>query len=218
MTEVLSVDAPPSHPPAAAPRMRAPAPVILSNGHVRLEPLAPSHASAIYAAGQDPRIWAHKLRGPLTSLDDAHGYVAGALAERSAGREFPFVIRSADGGEVLGLTRFLDLQVTHGGLEIGHTWLTPTCWRTAVNTAAKRLLLAHAFEDLRASRVCLKTDILNERSQRAIERLGAQREGVLRAHRRRPDGSLRDTVYYAVLAAEWPAVRARLDAMLGQDG
>ncbi len=216
MTDRISVFAPPSPPPfPQAPPMSAPAPVVLMNAHVRLEPLEASHAEAIYAAGQDDRIWAHKLRGPLTSLADAHGYVAEALAERAAGRQLPFVIRAAGSGALLGLTRYLDLQVAHGGLEIGHTWLVPTCWRTAVNTAAKRLLLAHAFEDLSASRVCLKTDILNERSQRAIERLGARREGVLRAHRRRPDGSLRDTVYYAVLAAEWPVVRSRLDALLG---
>jgi RimJ/RimL family protein N-acetyltransferase len=124
------------------------------------------------------------------------------------------VICSPETGEVLGLTRYLDLQVAHAGLEIGHTWLAPAHWRTAVNTAAKRLLLAHAFETLGAERVCLKTDILNERSQRAIERLGAQREGVLRAHRRRRDGSLRDTVYYSLLASEWPQARDRLDRAL----
>lgn len=148
-----------------------------------------------------------------TRVEETLAWIRETLA-RVPGTEVPFaILRRADGRPV-GSTRYMDIQRPNRGLEIGWTWLGPDARRTPVNTECKRLLLGHAFDDLGAVRVQLKTDGDNVRSQRAIERLGARREGVLRRHRRRWDGSWRDTVYYSVLDDEWPAVRARLDGFL----
>lgn len=122
------------------------------------------------------------------------------------------VFAAVVGGELAGSTRYLELRPAHGGVEIGSTWLAPRHLRTGANRAFKRLLLGHAFEVMGVSRVQIKTDVLNTRSQTAIEALGAAREGVLRQHMRRPDGTLRDTVMYSILDREWPGVRAQLDA------
>ena len=191
--------------------MQAPMPIVLADAHVRLVPLVADDVQEVFAAGRDPRIWELQNRGPFVDEADARAYVKAALAEVAAGRQLPFVVRDARDGAWLGMTRYMDLQLDHGGLEIGHTWLVPAAWCTAVNSAAKRLLLGHAFERLGAARVCLKTDVRNHRSRRAIERLGAQHEGIARHHMRRADGSMRDSVYYSILADEWPAVRARLE-------
>ncbi|PNY81496.1 GNAT family N-acetyltransferase [Deinococcus koreensis] len=157
--------------------------------------------------------------GPLMALAGAHreeyarmgsfpylrAYYTGAL---EAPDQMAFVKRV--GGEYAGATRYMEMRPAHRRLEIGATWLAPAFMRSAVNRAVKRLLLAHAFEVQGMLRVEIKTDILNTRSQRAIEGLGAVREGVMRQHMPRPDGTQRDTVMYSVIAAEWPAVRARL--------
>lgn len=126
----------------------------------------------------------------------------------------PFAVIHRASGQAVGWTTYLDVDVANERLEIGWTWYGRAHWRSAVNTESKLLLLTHAFEELGMGRVQLKTDHLNERSQAAIARLGARREGVLRRHRRRHDGSWRDTVYFSLLADEWPEAKARLDARL----
>ncbi|ABF46388.1 GCN5-related N-acetyltransferase [Deinococcus geothermalis DSM 11300] len=144
-----------------------------------------------------------------TPLDSPASYQA-AL---DAPDQLPFVVEV--GGALAGSTRYGDIRAAHRGLEIGWTWLHPRWHGSGVNRRMKRLLLAQAFEELGMERVQLKTDILNTRSQRAIEKLGAVREGVLRRHLRRPDGSMRDTVMYSVTREEWPEVKARLSSVAG---
>lgn len=193
-----------------------PRPVVLEGRHARLEPLAPEHASDLAAAGRDPSVWTWMPRTPLRDAADARAMIAEALEAARDGSQVPFALVERASGRAVGSTRYLDVRRAHRGLEIGWTWIAPAWQRTALNTEAKRMLLAHAFEDLGALRVQLKTDHRNDRSQRAIERLGARREGTLRAHMVRPDGSVRDTVMYAIVAAEWPEVRARLDELLAR--
>ncbi|WP_425146980.1 GNAT family N-acetyltransferase [Deinococcus sp.] len=142
----------------------------------------------------------------MGTLPTTEAYYTGALEAADA---MPFV--KLVGGELAGSTRYMEMRPAHRRLEIGSTWLTPQFMRTPANRSFKRLLLAHAFEVMGMSRVEIKTDLLNTRSQTAIERLGAIREGVLRQHMVRPDGSLRDTVMYSILDSEWPAVKARLE-------
>jgi RimJ/RimL family protein N-acetyltransferase len=186
----------------------------LRGSHVILEPLTLAHAADLYAAGQDEATWAYMPRPALRSVEDAESMIRQAQVETEAGREAAFAIVSAATGKAVGSTRFLDLQRPHRALEIGWTWIGPPWQRTAINTECKLLLLGYAFEGLGAHRVTLKTDARNVRSQRAIERLGAVREGVLRRHRVCWDGFVRDTVYYGIVDAEWPGVKARLAAML----
>lgn len=137
-----------------------------------------------------------------------------ALLETEAGREEAFAIVASSSGRAVGSTRFLDIRRAHRALEIGWTWIGDTWRRTAINTECKLLLLGHAFDAHGAHRVTLKTDARNVRSQRAIERIGGVREGVLRRHRVCWDGSVRDTVYYGIVDTEWPSVKTRLERML----
>jgi len=191
-----------------------PKPIVLAGTHVRLEPLAQEHAAGLFEAGKVDDIWQFMPFPPLKELADAKRFIQIAHDERDAGRELPFATVDAQSGKVIGSTRYLDIRKPHRGLEIGGTWLTPSAQRTPINTEAKRLLLAHAFEVLGALRVQLKTDALNERSQAAIARLGATREGTLRNHMLLYSGRMRDTVYFSIIDTEWPAVRATLDRML----
>ena len=185
----------------------APAPVTLTGEVVRLEPLAEHHAPGLLEAGADERIWTWMPRGPLEDREDALAWIREA---RAAERQVPFAMVELASGRAVGSTRYLDVRVADRGLEIGWTWLAPSAWRTAVNTETKLLLLTQAFEGWGAERVQLKTDARNDRSMRAIERLGAVHEGVLRRHMRVRGGVLRDTVMYSILADEWPAARERL--------
>jgi len=180
----------------------------------RLEPLAASHAPAIAQAGADPSIWRWLPRGPFHGEADARAWVFEALAARDRGEEFPWAIVHSPTGRVAGSTRYLSLRLPHRGLEIGWTWIAPEFQRTPLNTECKLLLLTHAFEALGCMRVEFKTDHRNEKSQRAIERLGAVREGVFRKHRVCPDGSIRHSVYYSITDDEWPGVKAKLSALL----
>jgi RimJ/RimL family protein N-acetyltransferase len=179
-----------------------PRPVTLEGVHVRLEPLALQHAADLLAAGGDDETWRYMPIPALKSIEDARAMIREAEEETRAGREVAFAIVERSSGRAIGSTRFLDLQRPHRALEIGWTWIGPAWRRTAVNTECKELLLRHAF-DLGAHRVTLKTDARNVRSQRAIERIGGVREGVLRRHRVCWDGSVRDTVYYGILDTEW---------------
>lgn len=184
---------------------------ILSGEHVRLEPLSPDHAKGLLEAGADPGIWAWlSIRQP-GDLPAAERMVEQALAD-PARRAFAQI--DVASGRIAGTTSYYQVVEAHRILSIGHTWIGADWQRTGLNTESKLLLLTHAFETLDAQRVSWETDIRNLRSQRAIERLGALREGVLRAHRIRPDGSSRDTVTYSMLAPEWPAAKARLSERL----
>lgn len=191
-------------------------PVTLEGEVVRLEPLQPGHAADLLAAGADPSIWRYILSNPTRSPAAMDAWIAAALDAQAAGRELPFTIAERASGRILGATRYLNIVPRDRGLEIGWTWLTPSAQRTAVNTECKYLLLRHAFEALGAIRVQLKTDGRNLTSQRAIERLGALREGVLRKQAIHEDGYQRDAVMYSIIAEEWPAVRAALAAKLQQ--
>jgi RimJ/RimL family protein N-acetyltransferase len=193
-----------------------PCPTTLGGAEVVLEPLALSHAAGLFAAGRDDATWAYMPRPALRSVEDAESMIRQALVEADAGREVPFAIVEAASERAVGSTRFLDIQRAHRALEIGWTWIGESWRRTAINTECKRLLLGYAFDGQGAHRVTLKTDARNVRSQRAIERIGGVREGVLRRHRVCWDGSVRDTVYYGITDAEWPQVKSRLEAMLGR--
>lgn len=194
-----------------------PRPIVLSGSTIRLEPLDAAHAADLAVVGRDAEIWTYMQQGPFADVGDALAMIEGAMRYARAGRELPFAIVLRSNGRAIGSTRYMDIRREHRGLEIGATWIGLAFQRTGINTECKRLLLGHAFEDLGALRVQLKTDHLNVRSQRAIDRLGAVREGVLRQHMSRRDGSQRDTVMYSVIASEWPAMRARLDQLLTRD-
>jgi len=182
---------------------------------VRLEPLAPRHAPGVLAAADDDAIFTWLSVARPRNLDEAEQMVATYLNRQKLETHAQIDQRS---GEVLGVTSYYDIDETLRTRAIGHTWLSRRAWRTAVNTEAKLLLLTHAFESLDCVRIVWQTDLRNERSQRAIERLGAVREGVLRKHRIRRDGTWRDTVTYSMLDEEWPRAKQRLQARLdGRD-
>jgi len=190
-------------------------PITLTGQVVRLEPLAISHVPELTVAGQDESIWHYMLYGNVTSQDRMQAWVEDMLDRQKQGGDLPFAVIHLESGRAIGATRYLEIRPGHRGLEIGGTWYSVSYQHTRVNTECKYLLLQYAFEDLGCIRVQLKTDQLNERSQRAIERLGAVKEGVLRNHMIRPDGTIRDSVYYSILDREWPGVKKRLEGMLG---
>jgi RimJ/RimL family protein N-acetyltransferase len=184
-------------------------PVTLTGDHVILEPAADRHLPDLLAASADPDVWTWlPWRRPTTEDELA------ALLDDERTGAYPYAQLEAAGGRAVGITTYRDVDERHRTLEIGGTWIGRPWWRTAINTEAKLLFLGHAFDTLGANRVAIKTDIRNERSQAAIERLGAVREGVVRHQYIRPDGTLRDTVLYSVIPEEWPAVRAHLRARL----
>jgi RimJ/RimL family protein N-acetyltransferase len=189
-------------------------PTVLRGKHVRLEPLTTGHAEGLFAIGGDPGIWTWlSIRRP-ESVQAYRDYVAEHLAKPDV---LAFAQVDAVTGAVAGTTSYYEISDAHRVVGIGHTWIGRDWQRTGLNTEAKLLLLEHAFETLRANRVAWHTDINNLRSQAAIERLGATKEGVLRRHRIRPDGTIRDTVSYSVIPEEWPAVRGRLRERLDRD-
>jgi RimJ/RimL family protein N-acetyltransferase len=194
-----------------------PQPVTLAGRHVRLEPLDSRHAAGILAAARDAEIWTYLLIPPLDSAATVDAWIADAQRAQAAGAELPFAtVRQAD-GKVVGSTRFIDIRRAHRGLEIGWTWLAPEAQRTAVNTEAKYLMFRQAFEAWGAMRVQLKTDARNEKSRRAILRVGATFEGVLRKQLLRPyDGFQRNSAMFSLTDDEWPAAKARLEGMLAR--
>ncbi len=189
-------------------------PVTLEGKYIRLEPMTEQHAYRLSLIGSDPSIWRYMLYGELTTEQGMLEWVRDILALKAAATDQPFVVIHRESGMVAGATRYMEIRPQHRGLEIGGTWYGVQFQRTATNTEAKYLLLRHAFETLGAIRVQFKTDSRNERSQRAIERLGAVREGLLRNHMILEDGLIRHSVYYSILAAEWPAVKIRLEEKL----
>ena len=187
---------------------------MLTGRHVRLAPLHADHADGLRAAAADGALWTLRFTSvPGPDPGEAESYIALALAQRDAGAALPFAVFDAN-GEIVGSTRFYDIDRGVPRLKIGYTWYAARVQRTALNTEAKLLLLGHAFDTLGCESVTFETSHENLRSQAAIQRLGAQRDGILRAHMRHRDGSLRDTHVFSILRAEWPAVAANLRAKL----
>ncbi len=187
--------------------------VTLSGDAIELAPLSQRHAEGLFEASQHPGIWDY-MPVPMPDLEGTREIIRTALAEQRRLVSLPFAIVEKSSGRVVGCTRYMSIWHPHRQLEIGYTWLTPDVWRTKINTECKYLLLRHAFETLGAVRVQLKTDSRNFRSQTAILRLGATREGILRKHMIRNDGFIRDTVMFSIIEAEWPAVKIRLEKLL----
>ena len=192
-----------------------PVPVTLEGHGMRLEPLSPAHESALAAAAADGELWTLWFTSVPAPGETAR-YIESALEGQAAGHMLPWVVRDLATGVIAGTTRYHDIVAPVDRVEIGWTWYAARWQRSHVNTACKLLLMAHAFDALGCAVVGLRTDIFNTRSQQAIEALGAQRDGVLRHYMARRDGSGRDTVMYSVLRAEWPMVRARLEARLAR--
>jgi N-acetyltransferase len=177
--------------------------------------MRPEHAEALLQAGRDPAVWEWMPARPTTP-STMEAWLAKAMQAESQGREYPFVVIRQTDERVIGSTRYLDVQEEDRTVEIGWTWYLPEVWGGLVNPESKFLLMRHAFEDWRAIRVALKTDVKNLHSQAAIRKLGAKLEGTLRNQRIRPDGSYRDTVIYSIIESEWPAVKARLRQRIDQ--
>ncbi len=189
---------------------------VLTGRWVQLEPLGERHREALRAAADDERIWVHTLtvaRGP-----EFDPWFDEAIGQRSAGRQIPFAVRRLADNSLVGSTSYLDLVPRHRRVEIGSTWYTPDVWDTHVNPECKLLLLAYAFEVLRMNRVSLCTDARNTRSQAAIAKLGAVKEGILRSHMLTQGGRVRDSVLYSIISSEWPEVKARLSERLALVG
>ncbi|WP_354641724.1 GNAT family N-acetyltransferase [Kitasatospora camelliae] len=191
---------------------KLPAPITLTGRHVRLEPLGRAHVPDLFAAGGgDEEVWRWIPTPVPRTVEEMAAVVDARLADTACE---PFAVVDRASGRAIGVTCYFDASAEDELLEIGGTWYARAVWRTAVNTEAKLLLLTHAFEDLGMGRVVWKTDHLNERSQNAIQRLGASYEGTFRRSRRRPDGSWRDSVYFSMLREEWPVAKARLTERL----
>ena len=188
-------------------------PIELVGQKVKIRPMEQDDLIELYNAGNSADIWTY-MPMSVQSLDDMKRLIDDALQAREQGTEFPFVIIAKDSQKIVGSTRFLDISTANRSLEIGWTWLSPAVWRTSINTESKYLLLRHCFETLGTIRVQIKTDGRNQRSQKAIERLGAVREGVLRRHRIMYDGFVRDSVYYSIIDQEWQLVKTSLESMM----
>jgi N-acetyltransferase len=191
-------------------------PITLTGNHVRLEPMTVAHAPALAEIGIGQLFWDFMVYGQINTVDDMRNWVLDILARAEKGTDLPFVAIHLASGHVTGATRYLNIMPNDRGLEIGGTWYGSEFQRTAVNTECKYLLLQHAFETLGCIRVQLKTDSRNERSQKAIERIGAVKEGILRNHMILPDGYYRHSVYYSILDTEWPDVKKRLKEMIAR--
>ncbi len=193
--------------------MIEPRPVVLEGHGIRLEPLAEEHSDALAAAAGDGRLWELWFVA-VPPPDGMRAYVADALTGQRDGHMLPWVVRDVSSGAIMGSTRYHDIVPAIERVEIGHTWYGQSRQRTHVNTTCKLLLLTHAFEKLGCQVVGLRTDNFNFRSQRAIEALGAKKDGVLRHFGTRRDGSVRDVVMYSILATEWPDVKRYLELRL----
>lgn len=195
--------------------MRKPEPVTLSAASVRLEPMTPEHGAALEAAARDGELWNLRITS-VPAPGETAAYIANAMKGRDDGHMLPFVVVDTASGRVIGSTRYHDIVPAVERLEIGYTWYGKSWQRTHVNTTCKLLLMQHAFETLGAQLVGWRTDNYNFASQRAIERLGARKDGVLRHHALRRDGTVRDTVMYSLAAGEWPEVKAHLQYQLAR--
>ncbi len=197
--------------------MITPAPVTLEGFGVRLEPLAASHRDGLAAAAADGRLWELWFTS-VPEPERTAGYIADALQGQRDGHMLPWVVRESASGDIAGTTRYHDIVTAADRVEIGYTWYAARWQRSHVNSACKSLLLAHAFEALGCRVVGFRTDNFNFASQRAIEALGAKKDGVIRHHHPRRDGTARDTVIYSILDAEWPDVKRHLATRLTRHG
>lgn len=191
-------------------------PATLEGHGIRLEPLAAEHHDGLVAAASDGELW-NLWFTTVPDASSARGYIADALKGQEAGHMLPWAVRDLATGAIVGSTRYHDIVPAIDRVEIGYTWYAARCQRTNVNTTCKLLLLAHAFETLGCAVVGLRTDNFNFRSQRAIEGIGAKRDGVLRHHQARKDGTVRDTYLYSILKHEWPDVRRHLELRLARN-
>lgn len=191
-------------------------PVTLTGKHTRLEPLSLAHVDDLVPHAIDPGIWSFMPYGAIDTPERVRWWVQEMLRRQAAGNDLPFATIDMASGKAVGATRFMDIRRADRAVEIGGSWLGQAYRRTAINTEAKYLQLTHAFETWGCIRAQIKADLRNERSQRAIERLGATREGVIRKNMIMPDGYQRSSVYYSILDDEWSAVKTRLQTLLGQ--
>lgn len=189
--------------------MKPVGPVTLERAPVRLVPLGLEHEAGLKRAAADGQLWTLRVTS-VPEPENTRGYIEAALRGRAEGHRFPFAVLDSASGEVIGCSSYHDIVPAVERLEIGWTWYAASRQRSAVNTTAKLLLMQHAFETLGAQLVGWRTDNFNFASQRAIERLGARKDGVLRHHALRRDGTVRDTVMYSLAAGEWPEVKAQL--------
>jgi RimJ/RimL family protein N-acetyltransferase len=192
-------------------------PVSLEGHGVRLEPLSADHHDALQAAAADGQLWTLWYTA-VPFPEKTRGYIETALQGLAAGHMLPWVVRELGTGRIVGSTRYHDVVAEIGRVEIGYTWYARSWQRSHVNTACKLLLLGHAFDTLGCAVVGLRTDNFNFRSQRAIEALGAKKDGVIRHHQARKDGTVRDSVMYSILAAEWRDVKRHLESRLARHG
>jgi len=188
-------------------------PIVLEGDFVRLEPMTLEHHAGLSAVGLDPEIWRFTLVVVQTP-EEMRGYMDAALELQREGTALPFVTIERSSGQIVGSTRFGNYDSANRRIEIGWTWIAPRWQRTAINTEAKYLMLSHAFEKLHCVRVELKTDVLNTPSRKAMLRIGAKEEGVLRKHSLVWDGRYRDSIYYSILDDEWATVKQELEKML----
>ena len=193
--------------------MISPRPVTLEGQGIRLEPLAREHHDGLVAAASDGRLWELWFT-TVPEPEQTHAYISAALAGQEAGHMLPWAVRDLSSGVLAGSTRYHDIIAAADRVEIGYTWYGKRWQRSRVNTICKLLLFGHAFEALGCQAVGLRTDNFNFRSQRAIEALGAKKDGVIRHHWPRRDGTIRDTVMYSILASEWPDVKRHLQFRL----
>ena len=190
-------------------------PAVLEGRGLRLEPLTTEHEQPLAAAAADGRLW-ELWYAAVPSPDNVAAYIAAALKGQADGHMLPWIVRDAATGAIIGSTRYHDIAPAIDRVEIGYTWYAQSRQRTSVNTVCKLLLLEYAFDALGCKAVGLRTDGFNFRSQRAIEALGAKKDGVIRHFAQRRDGSVRDTVMYSILGAEWPDVRRHLELRLAR--
>ena len=194
-----------------------PRPITLEGGGIRLEPLTEQHRDGLVAAAADGKLWELWFTA-VPNPDQTAKYIADALAGQQAGTMLPWVVRDIESGDIVGTTRYHDIIANVDRVEIGYTWYAKRMQRTKINTTCKLLLFTHAFEELGCKVVGLRTDNFNFTSQRAIEALGAKKDGVIRHHWARRDGTVRDSVMYSILAAEWPDVKRYLEYRLKKHG
>ena len=196
--------------------MIAPKPVTLEKNGIRLEPMVPEHLQGLIAAASDGELWELWFTS-VPAPQEGPKYIADALMGMKNGHMLPWVVRDLSDNEIVGSTRYHDIVTAIDRVEIGWTWYAQSCQRSHVNTTCKLMLLEHAFDTLGCAVVGLRTDNFNFRSQRAIEALGAKKDGVLRHHQARRDGSVRDSVMYSILKAEWPDVKRHLELRLARN-
>lgn len=190
-------------------------PINLSGEHVQLVPLSPDHEEGLAAAASDGELW-HLWYTRVPGPQEMKAEIARRLTLQKAGSMTPFTVIERPGGRIVGMTTYMNIDTAGPRLEIGSTWYAKSVQRTALNTEAKLLLLSHAFETLGCLAVEFRTHFMNHASRRAIERLGAKLDGILRSHMRLPNGTVRDTCVYSIIAPEWPAIRANLEWKLGR--